>query len=84
MVGSLLPENIQFYMRNGTMYTGTCSPNDRKMVGLSDFIADYGLSRSEKLLLTYFGERNFFIMVFDNHDVEAMLLQNNIDDSGQF
>ena len=81
MFGSLLPDNVQFYMRNGNMYHGTCSKKDRKMIGLSDLIADYGLSTNEKLLLTYFGGGNFFLMVFDSDFVEAMMLSNLSEDT---
>lgn len=63
------------------MYHGTCSKKDRKMIGLSDLIADYGLSTNEKLLLTYFGGGNFFLMVFDSDFVEAMMLSNLSEDT---
>lgn len=52
------------------------------MYGLQDLVRDYELSQSEKILFTYFGEGNFFIMIFDSSNVEAMFLDIDSDSSG--
>ncbi|XP_074382812.1 uncharacterized protein LOC141724540 [Apium graveolens] len=75
--GKLLPPKVQFYMRNGSRYEGTCSKTEKKMYGLEDLVREYGLSETEKVLFTYFGEGNFFVMIFDNSNVEAMLLDED-------
>ena len=52
------------------------------MFGFQDLVRDYGLSETEKILLTYSGSGNFFVMIFDSLDVEAMLVDNDSDRSG--
>lgn len=81
--GKLLPPNVNFYMRNGSRYEGTCAKKERKMYGLQDLIRDYGLTETEKILFTYFGEGNFSVLIFDISNVEAMLVAVDLDSSGK-
>ncbi|KAL8125123.1 hypothetical protein AgCh_012703 [Apium graveolens] len=75
--GKLLPPKVQFYMRNGSRYAGTCSKTEKKMYGFQDLVQGNGLSETEKVLFTYFGEGKLFIMIFDKSNVEAMLLDED-------
>lgn len=51
------------------------------MYGLQDLVQDYGLCEFEKILFTYFGRRIFFVIIFDDQNVEAMLVDVYSDSS---
>lgn len=80
MFGNHLPHIVKMYLRNGKMYQGTCSKSQRLMNGISHLIAANGLTETQKLVFTYFGEGNFFVMIIGNSDVELMLMLDS--DSG--
>ncbi|XP_074375071.1 uncharacterized protein LOC141716793 [Apium graveolens] len=75
--GKLFQPKVQFYMRNGSRYEGTCSKTEKKMYVLQDLVQDNGLSEIGKVLFTYFGEGNFFVMIFDKSNIEVMLLDED-------
>lgn len=73
---------VKMYLRNDVVYSGTYSKIERIMNGINGIIVAYGLSECLKLLFTYFGEGNFFVMIFESSDVENLLLKGR--DLGTF
>lgn len=47
------------------------------MNGISEIIARNGLSTSEKLLFTYFGEGKFFVMMFGSSNAEKIIVADS-------
>lgn len=64
---------VHFYLRNGTIYEGSCSKDLCIFNVPIDLYVDLDLSETDNLLFTYVGDGNFLMMIFDKFGYEKCL-----------